>query len=79
MTFCNTTDDVRWLKDTALNGVTLPTEFQDFKSFVISGNEDAPDIVELFLSDDPNIEDKHIRVTFPNDGLVYCYYNVIGE
>lgn len=42
-TFINKAEDLQWLKDTHLKGIELP----DFKSFLLYGNEDCPDKLEL--------------------------------
>lgn len=68
MQFCNDADDVQWLKETHLKGVPgLP----DFQSFVIVGNEDAPEYLQLYESADPLYTDRFMRVTF-GDAPIYC-------
>lgn len=68
--FLNSADDVQWLKDTHLAGVAIPAPWPDFQSFLLYGNEDAPEKVELFLDDDPDIGDRYLRVTFEEDSAV---------
>lgn len=75
-TFLETPDDIQWLKDTCLRGVTLPTAWQGFRAAVIRGNEDAPSSVDLFLSDAPKHDDDYLRVTFDHPAPVYCEYAV---
>lgn len=70
--FCNSPDDIEWLNSTHLKGVTLPTIFKGFQSFVIIGNEDAPEEVRLYLDVDPKYTDTYYRVQFIRDGLIYC-------
>jgi hypothetical protein len=58
-TFCNEPEDCQWLRD------TQPKVRQyEFQSFIIYGNEDAPEKVELFASRDALITDVPILVTF---------------
>lgn len=69
MEFCNSPDDVQWLKDTALKGCEgIP----EFKSFVLYGNEAAPYRIDLYMSADPLYADRHMRVTFDCESPVYC-------
>lgn len=70
--FLETADDLQWLRDTHLKGVTLPTHWQGFKSAVMQGNEDSPFAVNLYLQESPAITDDYFRVKFVRDGLVYC-------
>ena len=59
-TFLNTQEDCDWLKSTHLkNRPEL-----EFKSFVLYGNEDAPEKVELYFSNDPLYTDGFHTVTF---------------
>lgn len=53
--FLNGIDDVEWLKETHLKGFDLPPAFKDFQSFVLLGNEDAPEAITLFKAKDPVI------------------------
>jgi len=47
--FYNNEEDVEWLSTTHLKGLeTIP-----FKSFVLTGNEDCPTIIELYKDQDP--------------------------
>lgn len=76
--FMNASDDVQWLLETHLKGVTLPTIVKGFRSFVLQGNEDAPHAVNLYQSIDPNHDDDYYRVRFVNDSGAYaesCNYN----
>ena len=68
--FSKNTDDIKWLKDTALRGVELG-QYADFSSYVLNGNEDCPDSVLLFNTPDPAYDESHARVTFVYD-LIYC-------
>lgn len=66
--FLNDPSDVQWLLDTHLKGVpSIPP----FKSFLLKGNEDAPESLKLFESDDPLESDKYTLVEF-KDAPFYC-------
>lgn len=53
-TFLDSPEDVKWLRETHLSHVTsLPA----FKSFVLEGNEDAPDRVLLYTAKSPRYDD----------------------
>lgn len=59
--FLNKPDDVQWMKDTALKSVCgLPP----FASFVLIGNEDGPEELHLYTSQDPLYSDTFTRVSF---------------
>ena len=76
--FLNDADDVQWLKDTALKGCPLPSEWQGFESFILQGNEDSPHAVNLYKSREPLYTDDYFRVRFVNDGFTYaqaCEYD----
>lgn len=62
--FLNAPDDVQWLKETHLKGVQGVPEFA---SFVIVGNEDSPDELRLYASNDPHYRDTFTRVSFSGD------------
>jgi hypothetical protein len=67
--FLNDPTDVQWLKETALKGVPgLPP----FQSFVIIGNEDAPEELHLYASADPLYTDGFTRVDFSQGAPIYC-------
>lgn len=71
--FLNMEEDIQWLKDTHLKGVTLPTKYSDFKSAILQGNEDAPFAVNLYVSQIPDYRDDYFRVKFDcNDPMIYC-------
>lgn len=54
--FCDP-DDCIWLLETHLRDVPLPVEWQAFKSFTITGNEDTPEEIRLYRSADPEVGD----------------------
>lgn len=70
--FIEDADDIQWMKDTCLMGVTLPTSYKDFKFAILEGNEDSPDAVSLYLSDSPDFDDDYYRIVFIKDGLIYA-------
>lgn len=71
--FLNTAADVQWLKDTHLNGVTLPAKYKDFECAILQGNEDSPYAVNLYIAQEPHYQDNYYRVKFDcNDPMVYC-------
>lgn len=70
--FLNDADDCQWLRETHLKGVTLPSAWAGFRSFVIQGNEDAPHAVNLYLSPDPLLVDNFYRVRFVNESGAYA-------
>jgi len=76
--FTNTIDDIKWLKDTALRGVPLPTQWAGFRSFVLQGNEDSPYALNLYKIENPNYRDDYLRVTFDNKAPIYCEYQVFS-
>lgn len=59
--FLNTPEDCQWLRDGHLKGVPLS---RPFLSFVIYGDETAPDRVDLYDSADPLYSDAYRLVRF---------------
>lgn len=55
----NAKEDVEWLKSTHLVG----HKYGAFRSFVIFGNDDAPEKVQLFKKKDPNVDDPYEEIT----------------
>lgn len=51
--FLNTADDMKWLRD-----VHLPRLSKKFKSAVIYGNEDYPEMIEVYEKRDPLVTDR---------------------
>lgn len=71
--FLNTADDIQWLKDTHLKGVTLPTTYREFQCAILQGNEDTPYAVNLYTSQDPDYDDDYYRILFDcDDPMIYC-------
>ena len=60
-TYCNTPDDCTWLLKTKLGN---RPELAFFKSFILYGNEDCPERVDLYESDEPLITDTPHTLTF---------------
>lgn len=76
--FLDTAEDVQWLKETHLKGVTLPTNWAGFQSYILQGNEDAPHAVNLYTTVAPVVTDDYYRVRFVNDSGAYaeaCQYD----
>jgi len=61
--FLNTPDDCNWLRETHLSDQEPPT----FRSFVMVGNEDCPDKVQLYAESDPLNRDTPVAVYESND------------
>lgn len=59
MKFYTGKEDCDWLKATALRHIFVP---KDFKSFLLYGNEDCPNSVELYADADPTCYDKPVEV-----------------
>lgn len=57
-TFMNGHSDVLWLLSTHLRGRYTPL----FGSFVLYGNEDSPERLDLYASADPNHDDPYFRL-----------------
>lgn len=58
--FLNTSEDVKWLKETHLKHIKL---YLDFNSFIIKGNKDCPKSVELYERQEARFNDLPL-VTF---------------
>lgn len=58
--FLNAPEDCQWLVKTHLGNRTD----LKFGSFILYGNEDAPDSVDLFADTDPLVTDEPHRITF---------------
>ena len=56
--FLNDPSDVLWLLSTHLKGRYAPP----FQSFILFGNEDAPEKVQLFASRDPDHDDAYFEI-----------------
>jgi len=59
--FLNDPEDCQWLRDTALRGVQ---GIKPFQSFILYGNEDCPERLDLYASQDPLYSDSYQRVEF---------------
>ena len=51
--FMNAPEDCQWLRETHLKGIMYPT----FKSFILHGNEDSPEKLELYAYTEPELTD----------------------
>lgn len=49
-TFMNDAEDIQWLLDVHLSGRRVP----EFKSAVVVGNEDCPDLIEIYADYNPH-------------------------
>jgi len=58
--FLNTPEDCQWLRATHLGG---RTDYK-FEAFVLYGNEDCPDKVDLYFTADPLITDEPHTINF---------------
>lgn len=68
--FLNTPEDCQWLRETHLQGMS---HLHDFRSFVLEGNEDAPTLLKLYMSEDPRYIDSCIEVD-PTEGVPKVTY-----
>ena len=66
--FLNEPDDIRWLVDVHLKRLSPP----EFKSAVITGNEDCPAVVELYKSNMPRVTTKPMKVYHSNERGELC-------
>ena len=65
----DTPEDCRWLEDTHLrqyNGSVL-----GFASFILEGNEDCPEGIELFVSEEPRVTDGFVRLDYNSETDTY--------
>lgn len=58
--FLNNPEDCEWLRHVHLGG---RTDYK-FESFVLYGNEDSPEKVDLYLTADPRSTDKPHTINF---------------
>lgn len=63
MKFFNKPADVEWLKSTHLNNTN-----HEFRSFLLDGNEDSPEGLDLFTAVDPLCYDPYWEVRKGTDG-----------
>ena len=71
--FLHAASDVAWLREGHLDGVhTLPK----FQSFILYGNEDFPDRIDLFTKKNPRFDDPPVMVLLTgqdDDGEMIIY------
>jgi hypothetical protein len=62
----NEPNDIQWLRDVHLTGYSTP----DFKSFVLHGQEDCPERIELYADRDPLVTDAPVAtfVLYEDEG-----------
>jgi hypothetical protein len=66
--FMNEPEDCRWLRETHLAGCADVPEFQ---SFLLHGNEDCPDKLELYALREPHYRTKPVAAYQLNQNLGY--------
>lgn len=71
--FLNTLEDCDWLRTTHLNHT-----LHEFRSFILFGNEDAPEGVDLYTTADPLCYDEYWEVRKGTDGE-WAWTFVSGE
>lgn len=69
-TFINSPEDMQWLRETHL-ACAPQFETAHFKSAVIHGNEDCPEMIDLYLSNEPVVCDRPFRLMLDNDSGNY--------
>lgn len=73
MTPLNTPEDLQWLKEVHLLKAPPPHPYDNFKFAILHGNEDTPDSVDLYLSENPNYTDNFYKINF-----LYGDFHAIG-
>ncbi len=77
-TFLDTEVDMKWLFDTHLkpaNRIDMPTGYV-FASALLYGNEDCPQLIDLWVSREPLVTDTALRATLGEDGKYsFTYFN----
>ena len=58
--FLNAKADCQWLRDTHLTGAAKHNI--RFRSFILYGNEDAPEKIDLYESKDPDYRDLPVYI-----------------
>jgi hypothetical protein len=66
MELLNKPADIDWLFDTHLKA--YPKLRGEYKSFILYGNEDCPDKIELYKAQDPLVGDSFLEFTRNEDG-----------
>lgn len=61
--FLNSLEDIGWLLQTHLKGCNIM-----FNSFILTGNEDCPDKVELFRQINPKASNKPKAIFISEEG-----------
>ena len=70
--FINTSDDMKWLKD-----VHIPDLPDNAQSAVIVGNEDCPESIKIYTSQEPRFDDsysEYVRGKYPSENFTLNIY-----
>lgn len=59
-----TPEDLQWLKETHLLKAPPPDKYKDFKLAAMYGSINSPYIVNLYMSEKPNLTDSYYRIKF---------------
>jgi hypothetical protein len=62
--FMNSPEDCQWLWKTKLGKNPNLQPGKAFNSFILFGNEDAPEAVDLYVDADPDVTATAHRITF---------------
>lgn len=62
-TFLSDQEDLDWLRDVHLR---FEREVPPFRSAVLTGNEDSPDMIELYADEEPVVFQSPVATYFPN-------------
>ena len=71
MTFLNKPEDIQWLFDTHLKGLTCMIQKGKVNSAIFFGNEDCPTIIDLFTQIEPLRKDNPKYTFALQDNLTY--------
>lgn len=61
-TFYPNSEDLEWLRETHLRNVHSTLPIPEFHSFVLTGNEDCPQSIRLYVQRHPRYTDSPIAV-----------------
>lgn len=73
-TFINEPEDMRWLREVHLPGLS-----PRFKSAVISGNEDYPSSIAVYVEREPAYDDPHWRLVRKGPGYMTEWIDPAGK
>jgi hypothetical protein len=77
--FLNEPAECAWLRQTVIKDIALPAPWHTFKSFVLYGNEDSPNAVDLYLSRDPLYRDDFFTLDLIDPEHSGVYSGVTNE